>query len=183
MDQLVSTFLCVSRKRSYDLMEEPDYKRPRLSMEPTFFQSDIAAELHQAEVKVETSSVKSCQCPGKGVMVQGELSYLMAPTTPVSSSKFEYKEIGVFEESLRQELEWKKLDVAKFLSGFTMAVPLLDEQVCIRMTLPNKKLLMIILIISVLKFHARQRQALKKETLKKKRILKMKSSEEFLVDI
>ncbi|KAF3453853.1 hypothetical protein FNV43_RR04294 [Rhamnella rubrinervis] len=127
MGQLVSTFLCVSLKQSYDLMEEPNYKRPRLSSELTFFQSDIVVELHQAEVKTDSSSIKSRQCPGKGVMVQGEPSHRMAATTPASFSEVECKEIRAFEESLDQELERKKFDVAKFLSGFT-AVPLPNEQ-------------------------------------------------------
>ncbi|KAF3453076.1 hypothetical protein FNV43_RR03510 [Rhamnella rubrinervis] len=77
-------------------MEELVCKRPRLSPEPTSFQSDIVAELHQAK---------------------GKSSHRRRATTPASSSKVECKEIEASKESLHQELDQKKLDVANFLKA------------------------------------------------------------------
>ncbi|KAF3442841.1 hypothetical protein FNV43_RR16759 [Rhamnella rubrinervis] len=47
---------------------------------------------------------------------------------PASSSRVECKEIGESEDACEQELERKKLEVAKFFSGFTTAVPLSDKR-------------------------------------------------------
>ncbi|KAF3433456.1 hypothetical protein FNV43_RR24558 [Rhamnella rubrinervis] len=62
-------------------------------------------------------------------MVQGEPSHRRTAHTPASSSRVKYKEIRGSEDALQQELERKKLEVAKFFSGFTIVVPLLDKQV------------------------------------------------------
>ncbi|KAF3443402.1 hypothetical protein FNV43_RR13084 [Rhamnella rubrinervis] len=78
----------------------PVPKRPRLSLELTFSQSDIVIELHQAEVETYNSFGKTSQCLGKEVIMQGESSRRMVAPTPVSSSRFGCKEIEASEESL-----------------------------------------------------------------------------------
>ncbi|KAF3453891.1 hypothetical protein FNV43_RR04332 [Rhamnella rubrinervis] len=85
--------------------------------------SDIVAELHQAEMETYSSFGKTCQLLGKEVIVHGKQFCHMAAPTPASSSRVGCKEIGVSEESLHQKLDRKKLDVAKFLSGFTTNDP------------------------------------------------------------
>ncbi|KAF3455367.1 hypothetical protein FNV43_RR05818 [Rhamnella rubrinervis] len=120
-------------------------------------------------------------------MEQGEPSHRGTTHAPASSSKVECKEIGESEDALKQELEPKKLEVAKFFSGFTTFVPLPNKRVCIKMTLASKQPLMIIWIILELRFHVQLRQALeknrtpkrkrspnKKRTPKRKRILRKK---------
>ncbi|KAF3433449.1 hypothetical protein FNV43_RR24551 [Rhamnella rubrinervis] len=123
MGQQVSTFSRGSSKRSHDMMETSISKRLRLSLEPTSFYSDIVAKLHQAEVTTESSSCKPHQRLGKRIVVQGEPSHCWTVHTPTSSFRVECKEIRESEEALYQELERKKLEVAKFLSWFTIAVP------------------------------------------------------------
>ncbi|KAF3454071.1 hypothetical protein FNV43_RR04518 [Rhamnella rubrinervis] len=58
--------------------------------------------------------------------MKGAPSHCMAASNPESSSKVNCKEISVSEKSLCQDLDWKKLNVAKFLSGFTIAISLVD---------------------------------------------------------
>ncbi|KAF3453828.1 hypothetical protein FNV43_RR04269 [Rhamnella rubrinervis] len=94
-------------------------------------QSDIAAELDQAEVETDNSFSKIHQRSGKEVIMQGEPSHLMVAPTPSSSSRVECEEVVTSKESLCEELEWKKLDIAKFLIGFTAVVPLPNKLVCV----------------------------------------------------
>ncbi|KAF3445860.1 hypothetical protein FNV43_RR11037 [Rhamnella rubrinervis] len=129
MGQQVCTFSCTSRKRSHDVLEVSISKKPRLSRESTSFQSDIVAQFHQAEVNVESPTCIPRQRPEKEVAVQEEQSRRQSVYAPVSTFGDKLKEIRESEEAQHQELDRKKIKVARYLSRDTIAVPQSDDRV------------------------------------------------------